>query len=192
MTGEPVKRRVPDVPCAPLGRGAHEKPGTRTHTCGVGKEWRERGVAAAVPPHWQLAALQLQVNGLAAQVNGLAVQVAALPTLAQIQAALAAALVPHNAPAVAAAAAAIAQAIASGASRARNAHDRDGEAYTVVPRDDGTPPPNWPAGFHRSALVRGNIAVVNALLADYMPLPLPATARARRDALATRIGTMRA
>ena len=59
--------------------------------------------------------------------------------------------VPHNAPA--AAAAAIAQAI--GASRARNAHDRDGEAYTVVPRDDGTPPPNWPAGFTRDDSLRG-------------------------------------
>jgi len=39
-------------------------------------------------------------------------------------------------------------------------------AYAVVPRADGTPPPNWPAGFDRAAL-RGPIAIINALLVDH-------------------------
>ena len=133
----------------------------------------------------QVNVLAAQVNALAAQVNALAVQIAALPTLAQIQALLA----PHNAPAVAAAAAATVQAIV--AARLQNAHDHRGVAYVMVPRTDGTPPPNWPlAGFDRDALTRGNIAIVNALLNDY-GLPLPAATRDRRDTLAHHIGTMR-
>ena len=59
----------------------------------------------------------------------------------------------------------------------------------MVPLADGTPPPNWPAGFDRAAL-RGPIAVVNALLVDY-GLPQPASLLDRRLALALHIGTMR-
>ena len=144
-------------------------------------------VAAAVAPlAAQLAALQLQVNGLAAQV-------AALPTLAQIQAAIGAALAPHNAPAAAATAAATVQAIS--AARARNAHDRDGVPYVAVPLADGTLPPTWPAaGLDRAALAGGaggaSVADVSALLTAY-GLPLPAGARARRNALAEHLGAPR-
>jgi hypothetical protein len=76
------------------------------------------------------------------------------------------------------------------AARARNAHDRDGEAYAVVPRADGAAPAHWPAGLDRAALAACNIAVVNALLAEYQ-LPAAGTARARRNALALHIGTWR-
>jgi hypothetical protein len=62
-------------------------------------------------------------------------------------------------------------------------------AYAVVPRADGTPPPNWPAGFDRAAL-RGPIAIINALLVDH-GLPQPASFLNRRHALALHIGTMR-
>jgi hypothetical protein len=143
-----------------------------------------QGAGLATP-----ADIQNAIAPLAAQVALLTAQVAALPTLAQIQAAMAAALAPHNAPAIAAAAAATVQAITT--ARARNAHDRSGEAYAVVPRADGTPPPSWPAaGFTRHALFRGGLAVINALLADY-GLPVPADTRIRRDALASHIGTTR-
>ena len=75
------------------------------------------------------------------------------------------------------------------AAREQNSHDRD-SVYAVVPRADGTLPPNWPAGFNRAAL-RGPIAVVNALLMDYgLPL-LPAASLDRRNALAVHIGTKR-
>ena len=129
-------------------------------------------------------ALAAQVNALAAQGNALAAQIAALPTLAQIQALLA----PHNAPAIAAAAAATVQAIVS--ARVRNAHDRSGEPYGMVPLADGTPPPNWPIGFERDALINGGIAVVDSLLADYglangPPIPVVE----RRNTLARYIGT---
>ena len=40
------------------------------------------------------------------------------------------------------------------------------------------------AGFDRTALTRGNIAIVNALLNGY-GLPLPAATRDRRDTLCT-------
>jgi hypothetical protein len=121
-----------------------------------------------------------------ADLQPMIAQLNALPTLAQINAAVQAALVPHNAPAIAAAASATV--LTNAAARARNAHDRDDEAYAVVLRVDGTPPPNWPAGFDRSALAACNNATAAALLADYQ-LPLPVTLRARRNALARHIGT---
>ena len=62
----------------------------------------------------------------AAQVNALLLRVNELPTLAQIQAAIAAALVPHNAPAVAAAASASVLAIVN--ARAAKSHSRSGVA----------------------------------------------------------------
>ena len=120
-----------------------------------------------------------------AQLVALQAQVALLPTLAQFQALLA----PLGAPAIAAAAAATVQAIA--AARAQNAHDSSLVPYAVVPRADGTLPPNWPAGFSRAGL-RGPIAAVDALLADYgLAAPAGVQAQARRDALAQHIGTMR-
>jgi hypothetical protein len=142
------------------------------------------GAAAVAPLAAQIAALQLQVDGLAAQI-------AALP--AQIQASIVAALAPLNAPAVAAAAAATVQAIS--AARARNAHDRDGVPYVAVPLADGTLPPTWPAaGLDRAALAGGaggaSVADVSALLTAY-GLPLPAGARARRNALAEHLGAPR-
>ena len=116
-------------------------------------------------------------------------QVNALPTLVQINAsiaaAIAAALAPHNAPAIAAAASATVQAIVD--ARAENNHSRNGVAYAVVPRFDGTLPPNWPAGFDRAAL-RGHHAAVTLLLNDYGLQP-PATPLGRRNALAQHIGT---
>jgi hypothetical protein len=138
-------------------------------------------LVAAITAAFGQVATQADIN---IAVAPLAAQIAALPTLAQIQELLA----PLNAPAVAAAAAATVQAIA--AARLQNAHDRRGVAYVVVPRADGTPPPNWPlAGFDRTALTRGNIAIVNALLNDY-GLPFPVATRDRRDTLAHHIGTM--
>jgi len=93
-------------------------------------------VLAAVAP------LATQTNAMQVQLNALAAQVAALPTLVQINAAIAAALAPHNAPAVAAAASAIALDIA--VARRHNDRDNRGVAFAVVPRSDGTPPPHWP------------------------------------------------
>ena len=141
-------------------------------------------IANAVAP----LATQAQVNALPTQAQFLALQaqVNALPTLAQIQAAIAAALVPHNAPAIAAAASATTQAIV--AARAANNHSLSGVAYAVVPRPDGTPPPNWPAGFSRVRLRSGPIAAVNALLDDY-GLVRPAAVFNRRSMLALHIGT---
>jgi hypothetical protein len=146
-------------------------------------------VAAAVAP----LATQAQVAAdIAAAVAALQVQVAALPSLAQINAAILAALAPHNAPAVAAAASAIAQSI--GDARRRNRHDLCGVPLAVVPRADGTPPPNWPAaGFCRDSLVEGPIAAVDALLADYgLPSGPPTGVFARRNALAHHLGAPRA
>ena len=96
------------------------------------------------------------------------------------------ALLAPNAPAIAAAASATVQATA--AARAKNAHDRSAEPYAVVPRADGTLPPNWPVGFDRAALRAGPIAAVTALLNDYGLLP-PAAAFDRRSVLALHIGT---
>ena len=107
--------------------------------------------------------------------------------LAQMQALL----LPPNVPAIVAAATATVQSI--GASRVQNAHDRSGEAYAVVQRTDGTPPPHWPAGFDRAALVDGPIAAIDTLLNDFgLPHGAPAaTVRERRNALARHIGKMR-
>ena len=62
----------------------------------------------------------------------------------------------------------------------------------MVPRSDGTPPPNWPVNFDRAALCRGPIAAIDLLLNDYdLPHGPSAAAHERRDALAMHIGTMR-
>ncbi len=142
----------------------------------------------AAPPQPPLAdAVNAAYGGQLATVADLQPILARLNALpGQINAFIQAALGPHNAPAVAAAASAIV--LANAAARARNAHDRDDEAYAVVLRADGTPPPAWPAGFDRSALAACNNATAAALLADYQ-LPLPVTLRARRNALARHIGT---
>ena len=140
-------------------------------------------LAAAVAP----LATQAQLAAMQAQLAAMQAQLAAMPTLAQIQAA---ALAPHNAPAIAAAAAATVQAIV--ASRAHNAHDRSDLAYAVVPRPDGSPPPSWPVGFARRALIYGPIEVVDSLLTDYgLPHGAPIQPPERRSALAAHIGTMR-
>ena len=129
---------------------------------------------ALTPLNNQLAALTITVNALPAQIN----------------ASILAALAPHNAPAIAAAASATVLAIAT--ARAHNAHDRDGEDYAVVPRTDGTPPPNWPlAGMDRGALAASTTATVNALLGDYqLAAPPGSTLRVRRNMLARHIGTL--
>ena len=111
-------------------------------------------------------------------------------TQAQMQAQMQALLAPHNAPAIAAAAAATVQSVV--ASRLENAHDRSGVAYSVVQRIDGTLPPNWPNGFDRDALVRGNVNIVDALLNDYgLAHGQPISVFDRRNALAVHIGTNR-
>jgi len=133
---------------------------------------------ATLATNAQLAALQANMNAqLAALQANMNAQFAAL----QVQ------LAAIGIPAISGAVAANVRAII--AARAENNHDRSGVAYAVVPRADGTPPPNWPAGFDRAAL-RGPIAVVNALLVDY-GLPLAAAVFDRRDALALHIGTTR-
>ncbi len=93
---------------------------------------------------------------------------------------------------VAAAATAIIQAIV--AARARNAHDRRGENYEVVPLYDGTLPAHWPAaGLARYNLVEGSIALVDALLNDYgIPSGPPLNRFQRRNALARHLGTLQA
>ena len=131
-----------------------------------------------------MAALAAQVAALPtlAQVQALgAAQVAALPTLAQLQAAL-------NPPALVAALTSAVQDIAS--ARARNWHDRSGEAYTVVPLNTGMLPAHWPPGFDRGMLL-GGMGGVDLLLADYgLPSGAAAgTALERRNALARCIGT---
>ena len=124
---------------------------------------------ALTPLNNQLAALTITVNALPAVIN------------AAIQAALA--------PQIAAASATV---LAIATARARNAHDRDGEDYAVVPRTDGTPPPNWPlAGMDRGALAASTNATVNALLGDYqLAAPPGSTLRVRRNMLARHIGTL--
>ena len=146
------------------------------------------GIATTADVRAAVAPLAAQLDALTLTVNALSLKVNALPTLAQINASIAAALAPHNAAAIAAIAAATAQAIA--AARARNAHDRDGEVYAVVPRADGAAPAHWPPGLDRAALAASPIADVTALLAEYQ-LPAAGTARARRNALALHIGTVR-
>jgi hypothetical protein len=121
-----------------------------------------------------------------AQVDALHQRMDALPAV--IQAAIQAALEPHNAAGVAAAGAATAQAVA--AARARNAYDRDDEAYAVVPRADGAAPAQWPPGLGRAALAACPMAAVDALLLEYQLLAA-GSARARRNALAQHIGAAR-
>ena len=77
------------------------------------------------------------------------------PQLAQMQAQLA----PLNVVAIAGAASRVVQATV--AARARNCHDRRGVPLTPVPRDDGSQPPNWPAGFGRAELHDGAIGAVD-------------------------------
>ena len=131
----------------------------------IGLATQAQLAAAIAPIAAQLAALQLSVDELSAQ------------------------LAAHNAPAVAAAASAIALSIAG--ARRRNDRDSRGVAFAVVPRSDGTPPPRWPEGFDRDALVEGPVEVVDDLLEDYgLPHGAPAGgAFARRNALARHIGT---
>jgi hypothetical protein len=149
------------------------------HAAGLATQADVANATAPLATTAQVTALQLQVNAVLLRVN-------ALPTLAQVQAAIAAALVPHNSPAIAAAASASAPAVVN--ARAANSHSRSGVAYAVVPRADGTPPPNWPVGFDRAALRAGPIDAVTALLNDYGLLP-PAAAFDRRSVLALHIGT---
>ena len=125
-----------------------------------------------------LPAMQLQLAALPAQIAALSAQIAALADVPAITG-----QVVQNAQAVLAA-------------QGLNRHDRDAEPYTMVPRNDGSAPTNWPAppapGFDRSALMRGPVALVDSLLADYglahgAPAGPPLV---RRNALARRIGTM--
>ena len=137
-------------------------------------------VADIAPLDAKIAALTIKVNALVVLMNNLP---------AQINASIQAALAPHNAPVIAAAASATVLAIAT--ARAHNAHDRDGEDYAVVPRTNGTPPPNWPpAGMDRGALAASTNATVNALLGDYqLAAPIGTALRVRRNMLARHIGT---
>jgi hypothetical protein len=63
----------------------------------------------------------------------------------------------------------------------------------VVALADGNAPANWPAGFDRTALIEGPIAVIDALLSDYglQHGAGAGVALARRNALASHIGTAR-
>ena len=156
----------------------------------AGQVATQADVAAAVAPlTGQLAAVQAQLAAMQAQMQAqhAAMQAQMQAQLAQMQALL----LPLNVPAFVAAATATVQSI--GASRMQNAHDRSGEAYAVVQRSDGTPPPHWPAGFDRAALAEGPIAAIDTLLNDFgLPHGAPAaTVRERRNALARHIGTMR-
>jgi len=133
----------------------------------------------------QLDAVQLQLNTMQLQLAALPAQLAALP--AQVAALI-------NAPAISGQIARNVQSVVS--ARGLNRHDRDAEPYTVVLREDGTAPPHWPvppaAGFDRDALLRGPLALVDVLLADYGLAHGAAagTSLARRNALARHIGTM--
>jgi soluble lytic murein transglycosylase len=75
--------------------------------------------------------------------------------------------------------------------RRLNQHGLRGVPYVLVPLGDGTPPPNWPVGFDRAALVEGGIVAVDLLLGDY-GIPAGAGVGApivRRIALAQALGT---
>ena len=139
-------------------------------------------MAALAPLPAQVAALAAQVAPLPAQMVALTAQVAALPTLAQLMAAL-------HPPALVAALTLTVQDIAG--ARLRNAHDRSGEVYSMVPLNTGAPPINWPPGFDRDMLL-GAIGPIDLLLAEY-GLPSGVAAGmplARRNALARCIGTI--
>ena len=108
------------------------------------------GLAATQAQHTAalagLTATQAQHTGLLGGVAN---------TLAQMQAQLA----PLNVAAVAGAASRVVQATA--AARARNLHDRRGVPLAPVTREDGSQPPNWPAGFDRDELHDGAIGTVD-------------------------------
>jgi len=136
-------------------------------------------LAAAVAPlatQAQFAAMQVQLQ---AQCAAMQAQLTAM----QAQLAL------INVPAIAGAASAIVRATACAC--VRNAHYQHNVPYAAVPRDDGTPPPSWPAGFSRAELVAGDIGVIDAILSDYgLPNGEPAGSLfQRREALARHIGT---
>ena len=149
-------------------------------------------LATTVAPLATQAQLANAVAPLVTQAQ-LANAVAPLATQAQLDAMLVriqALLQPLNVPAFVAAATTTVQSI--GASRMQNAHDRSDVEYAVVQRTDGTPPPHWPVGFDRNALIDGPIAVVDTLLNDFgLPHGAPVSARQRRNALALHIGTTR-
>jgi hypothetical protein len=133
-------------------------------------------LAAATAPlatNVQLIAMQANMNAQLVAMQGQLVAMQAQLALIGI-------------PAIAAAASASVQAIAN--ARVVNNHYRSGVAYAVVPRADGTPPPNWPIGFDRAMLRSGPIGAVNLLLTDYGLVP-PAPALDRRNLLALHIGT---
>lgn len=129
----------------------------------------------------QLAATQVQMQAQLA-----AMQVQMQTQQAQLIAQIQAVVLPQNAPVIVIA---VATARAILTARTRNAHSRRGVAYTVVPRDDGTLPPTWPAGFNRDLLVEGPIGVVDAILHSYGQPNGVAGAFERRNALAEYIGT---
>jgi len=138
-----------------------------------------------------LTATQAQHTGLLGGVANTLAQMQA--QLAQMQAQLAqvqAQLAPLNVAAIAGSASRVVQATA--AARARNSHDRRGVPFTAVPRDDGSQPPNWPAGFGRAELHDGAIGTVDLLLGDYSLAngAIAGTPVERRNALAGVIGTM--
>jgi hypothetical protein len=142
-------------------------------------------LAAAVAPLATQVQLAAAVAPLATQAQMQAQFAAMQAQLAAIQAQLA--LI--GVPAIAGAASAIVRATAVAC--ARNAHCQRDLPYAAVPRDDGTPPPSWPAGFSRAELVEGNIGVIDAILGDYgLPNGAPAGSLfQRREALARHIGT---
>ena len=156
---------------------------------------KQAQLAAAIAPLVTQAQLAAAIAPLATQAQ-LAAAVAAMQASMQAQfnahlVAVQALLAPIGIPAIAGAATAIVQ--AASAARSSNAHDHRGIAYTVVPCDDGTPPPNWPAGFSRDDLIEGPIGVIDAILADYgLPSGAPAALFVRRNALARHIGAPRA
>jgi hypothetical protein len=143
-------------------------------------------MAAPVAPlvaAFQAAGFAMQVDlAPLATTAGMNAQIALMNAqLAALQAQLAA----IGIPAIFGAVSANVQAII--AARAENNHSRNGVAYVMVPRADGTPPPHWPVGFDRAAL-RGHNAAVLLLVNDYGLQP-PANPLGRRNALAQHIGT---
>ena len=141
-------------------------------------------LAAAVAPLATKAQMQAQFAAMQTQMNAQFAVVQA--QLAALQAQLALLI---GVPAIAGAASAIVRATAVAC--ARIAHCQRDVPYAAVPRDDGTPPPSWPAGFSRAELVEGHIDVIDAILGDYgLPNCAPAGSLIqRRMALARHIGT---
>ena len=140
----------------------------------------------------QFAAMQANMNAQFAAFAAMQANMNAQFAAMQAQfAAMQAQLLLIGIPAIAGAATVIVQTVA--AARAQNAHDHRGVAYVSVPRDDGTLPPNWPAGFNREDLVDGPIGIIDIMLNDYgLPHGAPAGLFVRRNALARHIGAPRA